>query len=1024
MKTQGVEKMIIPKYYEDLTVLHKNTMPNRAYYIPAAKRLANPVEGREKSERFMLLSGEWKFRYFDSIYEVKEEFFREGYDVSGFDTVTVPGVWQNYGYDRHQYTNVRYPIPMDPPYVPHHNPCGEYVRTFLYHKDEKAPKVYLNFEGVDSCFYVWVNGTFTGYSQVSHSTSEFDVTESLKEGENTLCVLVLKWCDGTYLEDQDKFRMSGIFRDVYLLCRPAEGIFDYFVKAQPAEDLASGELEISFRYQNNEVPVSVKLYDREGNLAGEAAAQEGKASLCVKGARLWNAEEPYLYTLVLETESEVITDLVGFRKIQVLDGVLYINGVAVKFRGTNRHDSDPVTGFAISFDQLKKDLKLMKEHNINAIRTSHYPNAPWAYQLYDRLGFYVIDEADNESHGTESVYNVETDWASRCKRWGKAIADNPEFTEATVDRTRRCVERDKNRPSVIIWSMGNECAYGCTFEEALKWTKEFDPTRLTHYEGARYGAEGSDFSNLDLHSRMYPSLDEIHTYFKEDGSLPYVMCEYCHAMGNGPGDFEDYFEVIQQYDGICGGFVWEWCDHAIMTGKTINGKTMYAYGGDHEEYPHDGNFCMDGMVYPDRRPHTGLAEFKNVHRPARVVSFDQEKKELVLHNYKDFVNLKDYLTVGYEVTCDGIVAGKGVVEDQALLDIAAHGEGVVPVAFDVPGEGKCFLKVSYYLKEATEVLPAGYLLGFDELALRNESSQNKLVKSLFAREKGQTSFAIDEDDCLITVSAPEFAYTYDKLTGLFTDMCYRNQSILDCPMEFNIWRAPTDNDRNIKLEWMRAQYDRVVTRTYETKVRAEKDQVRIETVLSLSAVYIQRILDINVCWTIFADGTVDAEIHAKKNMVFPFLPRFGLRLFLPKAMSKVTYCGIGPAESYIDKKRAGFHGVFCGDVKDMHEDYIRPQENGSHHDCDYVIVEGRKVSLTAAGEKTFAFNVSEYTQEELTAKAHNYELEKSPYTVLCIDYRQSGIGSGSCGPERLEKYRLNEEKMDFKVRLKPELMEN
>ena len=1013
--------MIIPKYYEDLKVLHKNTMPNRAYYIPAAQKLENPVENREDSERFQMLSGEWKFRYFDSVYEVKEEFFKEGYDVSGFDTVTVPGVWQNYGYDRHQYTNVRYPIPMDPPYVPHQNPCGEYVRTFDYHKDEKAPKAFLNFEGVDSCFYVWVNGIFAGYSQVSHSTSEFDITDSLKEGENTLCVLVLKWCDGTYLEDQDKFRMSGIFRDVYLLKRPAEGIFDYFVIAWPSEDLADGELEITFTYQDQMVPTSVRLYDREGELAGEAEAEDGKAGICVKGAKLWNAEEPYLYTLVLETEDEVITDHVGFRKITVSDGVLFINNVNVKFRGTNRHDSDPVTGFVISPAQLMKDLTLMKEHNINAIRTSHYPNAPWAYQLYDRLGFYVIDEADNESHGTESVYNVETDWDTRCKRWGKAIANNPDFTEATVDRTRRMVERDKNRPSVVIWSMGNECAYGCTFEEALKWTKGFDPTRLTHYEGARYALEGSDLSNVDLHSRMYPSLEEIHDYFKTDGSLPYVMCEYSHAMGNGPGDFEDYFELISQYDGICGGFVWEWCDHAIEKGKTITGKTIYAYGGDHKEYPHDGNFCMDGMVYPDRRPHTGLKEFKNVHRPARVVSFDQDKMELTLHNYLDFKNLKDYLTVQYEVICDGEVIERGTVNDQMLLNIHAHGEGVVPVFFEIPAKGKCFLKVSYYLKEKTQVLPARFPLGFDEVLLVNSDGQNQKVKELFEREKEKTVFTIHEDDCRILVSTSEFSYSYDKFTGLFMEMCYRNKTLLEKPMEYNIWRAPTDNDRRIKSEWMRAQYDRVSPRAYETKMTVEEDGVRIETMLSLSAAYIQRILDVKVCWWIGSDGAVDAQIHGKKNPVFPFLPRFGLRLYLPKEMSGVTYCGIGPYESYVDKRRAGYHGVFTENVKDMHEDYIRPQENGSHYDCDYVVAKSKDVSLMAAGKETFSFNASEYTQEELTAKEHNYELEKSPYTVLCVDYRQSGIGSESCGPDRLKKYCLDEEEMDFEVRFVPEI---
>lgn len=1042
--------MIIPKYYEDLNVLHKNTMPNRAYYIPTAARTDKPLDAREASERFLMLSGQWKFRYFDSIYEVKEEFYRDGYDTEGFDTVTVPGVWQNYGYDRHQYTNTRYPFPMDPPYVPHENPCGEYVRNFVYHKDIKAPKAFLNFEGVDSCFYVWVNGGFVGYSQVSHSTSEFDITDNLREGENTLAVLVLKWCDGSYMEDQDKFRMSGIFRDVYILRRPEKGIFDYFVKAQPSEDYKGGSVEVTFKYQNEPVPVKAELLDGEGKSVAKGSAEaigakegglkEGRLMLEVENAHLWSAEVPYLYTLVMETENEVITEEVGIREIHATDGVLYINGVKVKFHGTNRHDSDPVTGFVISREQLMKDLKVMKEHNINAIRTSHYPNAPFAYKLYDRLGFYVIDEADHESHGTADTYFPDMSEESRYERWNEPMADKDEYTEATLDRTMRCIERDKNRPSVVIWSMGNECAYGVTFEKALKWTKEFDDTRLTHFESARYVSKKRkyDYSNLDTHSRMYPSIAEMHDYFEKDGTKPFVLCEYCHAMGNGPGDLEDYFQVIHQYDGACGGFIWEWCDHAIEKGRTIDGRKIYAYGGDHEEYPHDGNFCMDGLVYPDRTPHTGLIEFKNVHRPARVVELRQDKQEMVLRNYMDFVNLKDYVTLRYEVLCDGVVLEEGSIDDKELLDIPAHEEKALPLSFTVPDKGKCFLKVSYYQKEATTLLPEGFLLGFEEVALKNAENENQKVKELFAdvREAGDTKagneeagikanglntdIKVEEDDCSITVSTSEFCYVYNKFTGAFSEMVYKNKPVLERPMEYNIWRAPTDNDRVIVNEWRRAQYDRTVTRAYETKSEAAPGKVIIETTLSISAVYIQRILDITAKWTISADGVVDVALDVKKDMVFPFLPRFGLRLFLPKSMSKVTYCGIGPVESYIDKKRAGYHGLFETDVKAMHEDYIKPQENGSHYDCDYVTLHGKKSALTAAAAKTFSFNASVYTQEELTKKAHNYQLDESPYTVLCIDYRQSGIGSNSCGPELLEKYRLNEEKFSFGVRLIPE----
>ena len=903
---------------------------------------------------------------------------------------------------------------------------------------------------------MWVNGCFIGYSQVSHATSEFDVTDALRDGENTLAVLVLKWCDGSYLEDQDKFRMSGIFRDVYLLKRPEKGVWDYFVKARPSEDYRSGIVDIAFAYRKEQVPVKVTLLDSPGEIVscGQVLAEkcavaneqlavlkirhkacgfDCHVTLKVADPHLWNAENPYLYTLVIETEGEVITDQVGIREIHIQDAVLYINGVNVKFHGVNRHDSDPVTGFVISMDQLKKDLTLMKQHNINAIRTSHYPNAPWAYQLYDRMGFYVIDEADNESHGPQSAYQPpNVPWEESRGSWGDAVANNPIFKESTVDRTRLCVERDKNRPSVVIWSMGNESAYGCNFEAALKWTKEFDDTRLTHYESARYVRDTHDFdySNLDLYSRMYASLEDMRTYLEKDGRKHFIQCEYCHAMGNGPGDLEDYFEVFQAYDKSCGGFVWEWCDHAIDMGKAVNGKKIYAYGGDHGEYPHDGNFCMDGLVYPDRRPHTGLKEYQNVYRPARVVSFDQEKQELTLHNYLDFTNLKDYAAIQYEVSCDGWVTEQGVIREDQMPYIPAHGEGKVAISFQVPERGKCFLKVTYLLKEATQIMPAGWVLGFEEVAVQTGENENQKAKELLAkRQTSSSTMTVEEDDSTIIIAAPAFRYVYDKFTGLFAQMTCHNRQLLERPMGYNIWRAPTDNDRNIKDTWRKAGYDRTSGRAYETVMSVEETYVKIETVLSLSAISLQRILNIKACWVISADGIIDVKLDVKKDPAFPFLPRFGLRLFLPKEMSKVTYSGMGSAESYMDKKWAGYHGVFTSEVRYMHEDYLHPQENGSHHDCDYVTMvstggaAGKEISLTAVAKEIFAFNASHYTQEELTDKAHNYELEESPYTVLCIDYRQSGIGSNSCGPELLEKYQLNPEQFMFGVRLIPTIME-
>lgn len=1076
--------MLVPKYYEDLTTLHLNTMPNRAYYIPASVSMDTVGEKRGSSDRFVLLNGNWKFRYYESIYNLKDKFYEEGFPAADFGEIPVPGVWQNYGYDRHQYSNIRYPFPMDPPYVPHDNPCGAYIHRFYYERREDAPEAFLNFEGVDSCFYVWLNGVFIGYSQVSHCTSEFRVTEQLRDGENVLAVLVMKWCDGSYLESQDKFRMSGIFRDVYLLLRPQQGIFDYFVKAAAGENINAGQIDITFKFFDKIVPVICRLLDDDGNLVAEQVTEDGRLHMEVKHPHLWNAEQPYLYTMVYETACqdtrEVITDHVGFREIHAEGNVLYINGQKVKFHGVNRHDSDPVTGFVISEEQMMKDLCLMKEHNINAIRTSHYPNAPHFYELYDRLGFYVIDEADNESHGTSARYMEAEDWDTQSLRWNEVIADNPDFTEATVDRVQRCVERDKNRPSVVIWSMGNECAYGCTFEAALAWTKQFDDTRLTHYESARYvsGTRKYDYDNLDLYSRMYPSLAEMEEYLEEDGRKPYILCEYCHAMGNGPGDLEDYFQFMEKYDGICGGFVWEWCDHAIDRGTMPDSRKICAYGGDSGEFPHDGNFCMDGLVYPDRRIHTGLQEYKNVHRPARVVFYNQNTGELRLHNYMDFTNLKDYLYLSWKLLCDGVEIKEGITGGEesvkAGVDVPPHSEGSVYLPVRIPERGKAVLLLSYHLtKEAAkrqEILSERYCLGFDEIGLETAENVNQTALALLEgipaeflaeilenrRRKWRKSHqavpvAVKEDDKNVILRGMDWRYVYDKRTGTFSEMIYHNQNLLEKPMEYNIWRAPTDNDRNIKKQWIRAGYDRSVSRAYETKVYGTEQKtdgtgrenekfpagaIVLESQLSLSAIYLQRILNMEARWLIYPDGGMDLRLDVKRTPGFPFLPRFGLRLFLPKSMEKVTYCGIGPNESYADKRQSGWHGRFETSVQAIHEDYIRPQENGAHDDCDYMIVENDTLSLAAvanpaavaqsersegstpAARETFAFQISEYTQEELTAKAHNYELEKSPYTVLCLDYAQSGIGSGSCGPELLKKYRLDAEHFVFELGLR------
>ena len=1109
--------MIIPHHYENLHILHENTMPDRNYYIPAGKAYSTSLDARDHSDRVQFLNGTWKFRYYDSIYNLQDEIYSEGYDVSGFDDIPVPSVWQMHGYDYHQYTNVRYPFAFDPPYVPKDNPCGAYVTDFDYDQNEDAPLAHLNFEGVDSCFYVWLNGRYVGYSQVSHSTSEFDITEFIRNGSNRLCVLVLKWCDGSYLEDQDKFRMSGIFRDVYILKRPTGSVFDYFIRTS-CDDIKNptkADVIIDFTaftgYASGAKPeagvgkgvdsdnnIEVTILDADGRICssgcvkceicvqgdantnadeGKTAASSSSITLSIDSPVLWNAEKPYLYTVIIRCAGEVITDRIGIREIAIENKIVYINGMPIKFHGVNRHDSDPVTGFTISREQIIRDMSLMKQHNVNAIRTSHYPNVPYFYELCDEYGFYVIDEADIEAHGPSELFYSDNSWENKAARWNEPIANNPEFCESILDRIRRCIIRDKNRASVVIWSMGNESAYGVTFEEALAWVKSYDSSRLTHYESAQYtdGKRKYDYSNLDLYSRMYPSISEMAEYIDGDGDKPYILCEYCHAMGNGPGDLEDYFQFFDTHETTCGGFVWEWCDHAIYRGKAANGKAMYAYGGDNGETIHDGNFCMDGLVYPDRRPHTGLLEFKNINRPVRITGYDETNGVLTLHNYMDFTDIRDYLTMSYEVTCDGQVITSGDID---VPSVAPHGDGTISlrlitemqnliqnlsaingsdnsdssISDDCSSVAECsddkacikdmiphraFLRVIYKAAVGSAFVNEGDVLGFDEVELGSSKqntgeildktsalnkAQDLTEQDLTAQDTTSAPLHISESDTEFVVSGSNFEYTFDRNTGNFAGIVVDGQELIAAPCDKTIWRAPTDNDRNIKNEWFRAHYDMVSERTYETSCIIKNDLAVITCTSCLSAPTVQPVLRINAEWTVSAEGTITAGMHVTKNPEFPVLPRFGVRMILKEDMQNINYIGMGPYESYIDKHHASWHGSFSASIDEMHEDYIMPQENGSHFDCSYVQISAPGAndgadrtshSIAVTSTVPFSMNASPYTAEELTNAAHNYELPESNKSVLCIDYRQNGIGSNSCGPELDEKYRFDEDEWEF-----------
>lgn len=1015
--------MLVPRYWEDLSVLHLNTLPPRAYYVPDSGAHPRDVVEREASDRFQLLNGIWRFCYVASVHDLTDEFWAEGYAATGFEPMPVPSAWQYQGYDVQQYTNIRYPIPLDPPHVPQDNPAGAYLTDFDYVPSPEAPNVTLTFEGVDSCFYVWLNGAFVGYSQVSHATSEFDVTDKVRVGGNRLAVLVLKWCDGTYLEDQDKFRTSGIFRDVFLLKRPPAILYDYAITTETGDAGALVRFRGAFR--GGEVPVRLALADASGALIAtgdlvpdaDGGAYSHAAVLEVPQPHMWTAEDPYLYTLTIECPHEVIRERVGVREVSIDGAVLLLNGVPFKIRGVNRHDSDPVTGPVVDLEHIRRDLRMMKRYNINAIRSAHYPNCPQFYQLCDEYGFYVMSEADNESHGTQLRYLKDESWPNVVEQWNKLIADNPDWTEATLDRVRLCVEREKNRPCIISWSAGNECAYGVTFETALAWIKRADPTRVTHYESAYYRSSDRryDYSAIDLYSRMYPGLHEVREYLDSGPDKPFILVEYCHAMGNGPGDLEDYWSLIDADERVCGGFVWEWCDHAVRDGATPDGRPIYLYGGDHGEAIHDANFCVDGLVTPERIPHPGLLELGNVLRPARVVGYDAGV--LTLRNQLDFTDLRDYADLSYCLSLDGEDVAEGTLELPG--PVPPHSTVRLPLELDIPARGRCFLTVTYRLRRARPLLDAGHVLGFDEIQMPTADPRHGRAAALLDTARAGDVPRIENEGPQIVVRGEGFTYRFDTRTGLVASMVIGGVELLERTAEVNIWRAPTDNDRFIELEWQRARYHQASARAYSCVARRMGDVVVVEAVMAMVAPSIQPVMFVDARWSVDGEGTLDVALTARRDPDFPPLPRFGLRLFLPEDMDRVTYFGLGPGESYVDKRRSCRHGLYTRTVDELFVNYIRPQENGSHASCDYVHVAGPRAALSVASVTSFSFNASRYTQEALTMMPHDVDLVPSGNIIVCLDAAMAGIGSNSCGPELLERYRVDASELTLAMRLVP-----
>ncbi len=1002
-------------YHKSLATLHEGCEDPHAYLIPYQSEEAARADDRERSDRFVSLCGEWNFRWFPSERELGD-FLSAEFDAGEWDRLTVPMSWQfrlDRPYDKPQYTNVLYPFPVDPPHIPVENPCGLYMRTL--NVDAEALERYdlrLHFEGVDSCFYLYINGQFAAYSQVSHMTSEVDVTKYLHAGENQIKVLVFKWCDGSYLEDQDKIRSSGIIREVYLLLRDRIHIVDLYVRAETEEPFATACVKAEVAL-NGAAEVGYRFGSPEGQtLADGKMRMDGKGTLSFgfDHPQLWSDETPNLYELYLTVGGEVIRQAVGVRKFEVRGKVVYVNGKKVKAKGVNRHDSHPQLGSATPLDHMIADLLLLKRHNVNFIRTSHYPNDPRFPALCDKYGFYLCDETDLETHGMQPA----GDWDE--------LTDSADWTESYLDRARRMMERDKNRACVLLWSVGNESGIGCNHRAMADYFHERMPgclvhaedlsRRLDHSHGRAHGTPDPNDIFVDLHSRMYPPYEDILNDYlnNKDCKIPLFLCEYSHAMGNGPGDLEGYWKLIYGYDQFFGGCVWEMTDHSVDIGTP--GHPKFIYGGDFGHKLNDGCFCVDGLVYPDRRPHTGIMELKQVLRPCRLENVDLEKGAFTVRSYRHFSDLSD-LDLCWRVERNGAVIRQGRIAELHIAPEKCR-RYTLPEGTLEGLDGICYLTVSYRQNTANAWSDAGFEVGVEQFRLQCATATVPAhTGTLLAK-----NFALTEDAIGFTVLNGTTEVHIDRLTGAVDSLVKSGKEMLASPILPNLWRAPTDNDRYLRRVWEPMGWGncgwldaRMENRGCKI-VEKSADRITIETAFVFGSDANRPTLRGTLTYRFSPNAGMELLMEA--DAVFAdealTLPRFGVQFAMPAGNEKLKYFGCGPMETYRDKRQAGLVGIYACDVSDHFEHYVRPQENMAHTETHWVRVTdaaGQGLTVTpACGTPDLSFNCSHFSPAQLTATAHDYELVPQDLTFVNIDFMQAGIGSGSCGPKLRAEYRL------------------
>ncbi|MBS7654491.1 DUF4981 domain-containing protein [Candidatus Bathyarchaeota archaeon] len=1059
--------------WENPRVTGKNKEPAHTTLTPYPDEKMALECVKDKSPWLLTLNGEWKFKLYENPNLVPEGFYAPDYDAESWDVILVPSNWQMYGYDKPIYVNVRYPFHADPPRVPHDwNPNGIYRRTFTIPNDWFGKQVFLVFDGVDSAFYVWINGQMVGYSEDSRLPAEFNITRYIKPGENTLAVKVLRWSDGSYLEDQDMFRLSGIYRDVYLYCTPNIHIRDFFVRTIFDGNYQDATLKVRVNVRNysNEISklniLEIKLFNHEGlpvldepiisHFGGIRPKSEAvlEVERKVSRPRKWSAEDPYLYTLLFTLKNErgeiieVESCHVGFRQIEIKGGRILVNGVPIYLKGVNRHEHDDVRGHAVTVESMEKDIILMKRFNFNAVRTSHYPNHPAWYDLCDKYGIYVIDEANIECHGLvgflRTIFQAEEtlgkSWEELMqefreelkkrsweeimeeisKRFARYVepAHDPEWLHAFMERFVRMVERDKNHPCVIIWSLGNESGYGPNHDALSGWARGYDPTRPVHYEGTIHTRERKISRSVDIISIMYPSLERL-IYLAEDPEedRPIIMCEYAHSMGNSTGNLKEYWEIIYKYKRLCGGFIWDWVDQGLKR-VTEDGQEWWAYGGDFGDEPNDGNFCINGLVWPDRTPHPAMWECKKIQQPVEAEAVDLSNGTIRILNKHDFTDLS-IIDIFWELTEDGKVIQQGMLPK---LFTSPRESEIVTVPFKVPEQLKpgaeYWLTIRYKLTKDTLWAESGHEIGWTQFKMPFEVPSGPVVKV-----SDMPPLKFEESADKIEILGKNFSLVFNKRDGCISSLIYGGFNIIKKGPLLNLWRAPTDNDApRLALMWRGAGLDRLKHMVREVKTEKISDQlvyVSISTLLCTPEE--NERFKCNYLYKIYGSGDIMVEVDVNPaSGLPPSLPRVGLQLTLPGGFENVAWFGRGPHENYWDRKEGAQIGFYSGTVDEQYVPYIKPQENGNKTDVRWVsLTNNLGIGLLAIGMPLMEFSVHHYTIEDFEKAKHTYELKRREDITLSLDYKQSGLGGGSCGPDTLPQYLVKPEHIRFSLRLKP-----